>query len=104
MSSAIRDLDNEHETIADERIGGIREGMTAATEHGTHALRFAAVNPPRKQPKAGFGRSTVNFGYDRQARLAAAPDRDAFFADRQSAFARIVPARVPCFERPGLAR
>lgn len=112
MSSAIKDLVNEHETIADERIGGIRHGFSSGGGGAANgvainvALRFgaAALNPKRQQHGHGHGANRMNFGYDRQARLAAAPGRDAFYADRTSTFARIVPARVPCFERPGLAR
>ncbi len=113
MTSALRSIDNERETIADERIGGIRDNVGSS---GNNTLNFRAITddgfhnnerrvfPAHREPKAGLGRMKMNFGYDRKMRLAAAPERDSWYSDKSSAFCRIVPARVPCFERPGLAR
>lgn len=86
----LRELDNDRETVCDEQAMGIRHGVVA-----TGTLRFTGTAPVivqrARKPKPGIGQHRMNYGYDREVRAAAAPERDAFYADRSSQWARAVP-------------
>lgn len=84
----LRDLDNERETVCDEQALGIRHGMATG---GMPQFSGKAALVAQRRAKAGLGQRPIHIGYDREAREAAAPGRDAFFADKTSQWARPVP-------------